>query len=67
MDELLKLFPTIANQSIWCCMFLYLFWDVQKKNAEREHRYNDIIDTQSQKLEEISQTLEKINDKLNST
>ena len=67
MDELLKLFPNIANQGSWCCMFLYLFWDVQKKNSEREHRYNDIIDTQSQKLEEISQTLEKINDKLNST
>lgn len=67
MDDLLKLFPNIANQGIWCGMFLYLFWDVQKKNAERERRYNDIIDTQSQKLEEISQTLEKINDKLNTT
>lgn len=64
MAEIFKDIPQLANQGIWCLMFVYLFYNTQRRNDEREKRYNSIVEEQSQKLQEISVTLEKINNKL---
>ena len=64
MAEIFKDIPQLANQGIWCLMFVYLFYNTQRRNDEREKRYNSIVEEQSQKLQEISITLEKINNKL---
>lgn len=64
MAEIFSDIPQLANQGIWCLMFVYLFYNTQKRNDEREKRYNGIVEEQSKKLQEISVTLEKINNKL---
>ena len=64
MQQIFTDIPQLANQGIWCLMFVYLFYNTQRRNDEREKRYNSIVEEQSQKLQEISVTLEKINNKL---
>lgn len=64
MAEIFSDIPQLANQGIWCLMFVYLFYNTQRRNDEREKRYNGIVEEQSKKLQEISVTLEKINNKL---
>ena len=64
MAEIFSDIPQLANQGIWCLMFVYLFYNTQRRNDEREKRYNGIVEEQSKKLQDISVTLEKINNKL---
>jgi hypothetical protein len=50
----------VMNQGVFAALFIWLFFTYQKESRDREERLMSIVDKQSEKLESISVTLEKI-------
>ena len=48
MDEnLTNILQVALQQSIWAALYIYLFFRMLKENAERETKYQSMIDTLS--------------------
>lgn len=54
----------VMGQGVFAALFIWLFFTYQKESREREERLMSIVDTQGERLEKISVTLEKIADDL---
>jgi len=54
----------VMGQGVFAALFIWLFFTYQKESKEREDRLTGIIDKQSERLETITLTLEKISDGL---
>ncbi len=54
----------VMGQGVFAALFIWLFFTYQKESREREERLMSIVDTQGERLEKISATLEKIADDL---
>jgi len=70
MDTQLSNILEIAlQQGIWAALYIYLFFRMLKENAEREERYQTIIDRLSgnieQGIETIQQQLERLSARQN--
>lgn len=52
----------VMGQGVFAALFIWLFFTYQKESREREERLMSIVDSQAERLEKISQTLEKIAD-----
>lgn len=50
----------VMGQGVFAALFIWLFFTYQKESKEREERLMSIVDSQSERLEKISATLEKI-------
>ena len=50
----------IMNQGIWCALFCYLFYTVRKEAKEDKERLMELLDTQSEKLSDITAALENL-------
>jgi hypothetical protein len=44
------------GQGIWCALFIYCFWDAQRKNENREKKLMEIIKEQGDSLKECTNT-----------
>ena len=65
MDAILDtIISFIANQGIWCALFVWLFMSYKKESKDREERLMEVVDEQSQRLTQISNTLDTINNRL---
>ncbi|MBQ7792616.1 MAG: holin [Clostridia bacterium] len=62
--ELNTLVEMVMGQGVFAALFIWLFFTYQKESREREERLMSIVDTQGERLEKISATLEKIADDL---
>jgi hypothetical protein len=56
---------TVMGQGVFASLFIWLFFTYQKESRDREERLMSIVDKQSEKLETISVTLEKISHDMN--
>ena len=54
----------VMNQGIWCALFVWLFYTSRTEATERENRLTEIIDNHSEKLAQITETLNTINEKI---
>ena len=54
----------VMGQGVFAALFIWLFFTYQKESREREERLMSIVDSQAERLEKISSTLEKIADDL---
>jgi len=52
----------IMNQGIWCALFCYLFYSVRAESKEDKERLMELLNSQSDKLQEITLALEKLTD-----
>lgn len=60
--EISTMLETFTNQGVFAALFIWLFLTYQKESKDREDRLMKIVDNQSEKLSEISLTLERISD-----
>ena len=52
MDETLKSILEVAlQQGIWAALYIYLFFRMLKENAQREEKYQNMIDTLSHNIQ----------------
>ena len=58
--DLQALLELVMGQGVFAALFIWLFFTYQKESREREERLMSIVDSQAEKLEKISLTLEKI-------
>lgn len=58
--ELNTIIEMVMGQGVFAALFIWLFFTYQKESREREERLMSIVDSQSERLEKISATLEKI-------
>lgn len=58
------LMEMVMGQGVFAALFIWLFFTYQKESREREERLMSIVDSQGERLEKISATLEKIADDL---
>jgi len=56
----------VMGQGVFAALFIWLFFTYQKESKEREERLMSIVDSQSERLEKISLTLEKISEDMKS-
>lgn len=54
----------VLQQGIWCALFVWLFYTTRQESQARETRLMEVIAEHSEKLAEISQSLSRINDKI---
>ena len=54
----------VIKQGIWCVLFVWMLLSTQKKNDEREDKLTAIMTQQGEKLVEITNTLDRINERL---
>ena len=54
----------LANQGIWCLLFVYLFWTSREESKGREERLMGIIESYSETMAEITDALNYINEKV---
>ncbi|MBR5239574.1 MAG: holin [Clostridia bacterium] len=64
--DLQVLTELVMGQGVFAALFIWLFFTYQKESREREERLMSIVDTQAEKLEKISLTLEKISQDIQS-
>lgn len=64
--DLQALLELVMGQGVFAALFIWLFFTYQKESREREERLMSIVDTQAEKLEKISLTLEKISEDIKS-
>ena len=50
----------IMNQGIWCALFCYLFYSVRKESKDDKSQLMELLNTQSEKLAEITAALENL-------
>lgn len=58
--DLEPIMEMIMNQGIWCALFCYLFYSVRKESKEDKDQLMDLLNTQSEKLKDITTALEKL-------
>ena len=67
--QLTNILEIALQQGIWAALYIYLFFRMLKENAEREERYQTIIERLSgnieQGIENIQQQLEKLTTRQN--
>ena len=52
MDTTLESILEVAlQQGIWAALYIYLFFRMLKENAQREEKYQQMIDTLSQNIQ----------------
>ena len=56
----------IMNQGIWCALFCYLFYSVRKESKEDKDQLMELLNTQSEKLKDITMALEKLSNTIKS-
>lgn len=54
----------VINQGVWCVLFVWLLFETQKKNEAREDKLTAIMTQQGEKLVEITNTLDRMNERL---
>ena len=54
----------VATQGIWCALFVWLFFQSKKEANERETKLMAIVEQQGDKLKDIANTLNNINERL---
>lgn len=54
----------VINQGVWCVLFVWLLFETQKKNEAREDKLTVIMSQQGEKLAEITNTLDRMNERL---
>lgn len=54
----------VTQQGIWCALFVWLFYTTRQESQGRESRLMEVIAQHSEKLAEISESLARINDKI---
>ena len=54
----------ISGQGIWCLLFIWLFYTSRQESLERENKLIKIINEHTEQLIEITETLDKINGKI---
>lgn len=64
--DLQSLSELIMGQGVFAALFIWLFFTYQKESKAREERLMSIVDSQAERLEKISTTLEKISEDMNS-
>ncbi len=64
--DLQTLLELVMGQGVFAALFIWLFFTYQKESKEREERLMSIVDSQAEKLEKISLTLEKISEDIKS-
>lgn len=65
--DLQNLTELVMGQGVFAALFIWLFFTYQKESREREERLMSIVDSQSERLEKISVTLEKISEDIKSS
>ncbi len=65
--DLQALLELVMGQGVFAALFIWLFFTYQKESREREERLMSIVDSQAEKLEKISLTLEKISEDMKSS
>lgn len=50
--DMAALLETALEQSLWAVLYIYLFFRMLKENAEREERYQGMIDRLSSNIED---------------
>lgn len=58
--ELVELIKNYGGQGIFFCLFLYLFMYQQKKNEEREAKYQQVIEKNQECIEKFAVGYENI-------
>ena len=64
--DLQPILDMIMNQGIWCALFCYLFYSVRKESKEDKDQLMELLNTQSEKLKEITTALEKLSSDIKS-
>lgn len=59
-----KLLTAALGQGLYAGMFVFLLLWVLKKNDEREKNYQALIGEQTEMLQQVAQTLEEMNGRL---
>lgn len=54
----------LMGQGIWCLLFVWLFYTSRQESLEREKKLTEIIQAHGIQLKEITETLDKINGKI---
>ena len=54
----------LMGQGIWCLLFVWLFYTSRQESLEREKKLTGIIQAHGIQLKEITETLDKINGKI---
>lgn len=54
----------LATQGIWCLLFVWLFYTDRTDSRQREEKLTQVITEHGEKLAEIADTLERINEKV---
>ena len=54
----------LTREGIWCVLFVWLFYTSRKESLERENKLTTIINAHGEQLKEVTQTLDKINGKI---
>ena len=50
----------VMNQGIWCALFCYLFYSVRKESKDDKNQLMELLNTQTEKLAEITSALENL-------
>ena len=50
--DMAALLETALEQGLWAVLYIYLFFRILKENAEREERYQGMIDRLSSNIED---------------
>lgn len=54
----------LMGQGIWCLLFVWLFYQSRKESLDRESKLTEIIESHGIQLKEITETLDRINGKI---
>ena len=54
----------LMGQGIWCLLFVWLFYTSRQESLDRESKLTEIIQAHGIQLKEITETLDKINGKI---
>ena len=56
----------VATQGIWCALFVWLFYQTRKESNDREEKLTTIVESQGERLTQITETLSTMNERLDS-
>ena len=54
----------IANQGVWCALFVWLFYTSREESKARESKLMSVIESYNDKLSKITDALEALNHKV---
>ena len=58
------LIDALMGQGIFCVLFVWLFYNSRKESLDRENRLTETIESHGIQLKEITETLDRINGKI---